>query len=235
MNRPLGHDLAYMLHAVPYKETSLIVELFCREYGRVPVVAKGAKRPHSALRSVLLNFQPLTVRFSGRGEVKTLTQAEWCGALMPPEGKRIFAAYYLNELLLQGLGREDSHPALFDDYTTALARLSEGEDLGIVVRQFEIDLLRELGFGFDFSSDSAGNPIMDDQIYSWVTDLGWVSGSSSEGAAVVSGRNLLSLEVGLDRETALALKPFTRHLLMTYISPRGLHSRVWMEQLVKHD
>jgi DNA repair protein RecO (recombination protein O) len=85
-------DFAYVLHSVPYKETSLIVELFCKEHGRLPVVAKGAKRPHSGLRAVLVSFQPLSVRFSGKSEVKTLVQAEWLGGLMSPDGKALFAA-----------------------------------------------------------------------------------------------------------------------------------------------
>lgn len=226
-----------MLHAVPYKETSLVVELFCREHGRLPVVAKGAKRPHSALRSVLLNFQPIAVRFSGRSEVKTLTQAEWCGALVPPEGKGLFAGYYLNELLMQGLGREDPHPDLFDNYTQALAGLAEGEDLTLCVRRFEIALLSALGYGIDFSQDCEGAVISSESNYSWIPERGWTdAGLMVEDRMKVSGRHIIELEAGLlTRESAQILRPLTRSLLANHVSPKGLLSRTWMEQLVKYD
>lgn len=226
-----------MLHAVPYKETSLVVELFCREHGRLPVVAKGAKRPHSALRSVLLNFQPLAVRFSGKSEVKTLTQAEWCGALVPPEGRGLFAGYYLNELLMHGLGREDPHPMLFDDYTKALASLSEGEDMTLCVRRFEIALLSALGYGIDFSQDFAGALINPESDYCWIPERGWIDAKSiGENRLKISGKYLINLEEGLlSRESALILKPLTRSLLANHVSSKGLLSRAWMEQLVKYD
>ena len=236
-----GADTAFVLHSVPYKETSLIVELFCREHGRVPVVAKGAKRPHSALRSVLLNFQPLAVRFTGKNEVKTLVQAEWCGALMPPEGKALFAAYYLNELLMQGLGREDPHPELFDLYTRALADLSDGLELAVVVRQFELDLLQTLGFGLDFEYDVDGEAVNTDCQYGWIHGRGWVNVHRTRGhldgeTPVVSGHVLHAYHThGMSKECALALKPVTRLILMNELSPKGLCSRAWMEQLLNHD
>jgi DNA repair protein RecO (recombination protein O) len=226
-----------MLHAVPYKETSLVVELFCRDHGRLPVVAKGAKRPHSALRSVLLNFQPIAVRFSGKSEVKTLTQAEWCGALMPPEGKGLFAGYYLNELLMHGLGREDPHPELFDHYTQALAGLSEGEDMTLCVRKFEIALLSALGYGIDFSKDSEGAAINAEFDYCWLPERGWIDARSvGDHMHRLSGLHIIELEAGLlSRESALTLKPLTRSLLANHVSSKGLLSRAWMEQLVKYD
>lgn len=237
MTRLAGQDIAYMLHAVPYKETSLVVELFCRDHGRLPVVAKGAKRPHSALRSVLLNFQPIAVRFTGKSEVKTLTQAEWCGALMPPEGKGLFAGYYLNELLMQGLGREDPHPELFDHYTQALESLSAGEDLTLCVRRFEIALLSALGYGIDFSQDAEGALISAESDYCWMPERGWIDAKSvGQDGQRISGRYINALEAGLlSRESALILKPLTRSLLANHVSSKGLLSRAWMEQLVKYD
>ncbi|MFN4328102.1 MAG: DNA repair protein RecO [Limnobacter sp.] len=237
-----GADTAFVLHSVPYKETSLIVELFCREHGRLPVVAKGAKRPHSALRSVLVSFQPLQVRFSGRGEVKTLTHAEWLGGMLPPVDKALFSAYYLNELLMRGLSREDSHEGLFDVYSNTLANLCQGVDVTVCVRTFEIELLRELGFGLDWESDAQGQPISAESDYVWFNERGWTptNGLSvhEQQALVVEqavpGQVIVNAgQHGVGKTEALALKPVTRKLLNAHVAPNGLLARNWMEQLLK--
>src|SRR3954464_9342317 len=107
---------AFVLHSYPYKETSLIVDMFTRDYGRVALVAKGAKRPLSKLRGVLQTFQPLSISWSGKTEVRTLTAAEWIGGLVPLEKSALLCGFYLNELLVKLLARDDPHPALFDHY-----------------------------------------------------------------------------------------------------------------------
>jgi DNA repair protein RecO (recombination protein O) len=237
-----GSDLAYVLHSVPYKETSLVVELFCREHGRLPVVAKGAKRPHSGLRAILVSFQPLAVRFSGKSEVKTLVQAEWLGGLMSPDGKPLFAAYYLNELLMRGLSREDRHSELFDLYQATLIGLSSGEDMNLHVRQFEVGLLQALGYGLDWSQDRQGLPIDPGTDYAWVDQEGWTpsnGGNVSDSMnypvePVVQGQVITDIGKGIWSKTgAGALKPITRKLLMTHVAPNGLMSRVWMEHLLR--
>src|SRR5690606_8784771 len=112
----VGDEPAFLLHMVPYRETSLVVDLFSRNHGRIGAVAKGAKRPRSALRAVLLQFQPLTVGWSGRNELRTLVGAEWRGGLTSPAGQALLSAFYMNELLIRLLPREDPHPGLFDGY-----------------------------------------------------------------------------------------------------------------------
>ena len=99
----------YVLHSYPYQETSLIVEIFTREFGRVGMVAKGAKRPHSPLRSVLMPFHALTLDWSGKSELKTLRTAEWRGAFRLLKGRALICGFYLNELLLKLLHRDDPH------------------------------------------------------------------------------------------------------------------------------
>lgn len=242
-NSRSNSDFAYVLHSVPYKETSLIVELFCKEYGRLPVVAKGAKRPHSGLRAVLVSFQPLVVRFAGKSDVKTLTQAEWQGGLMSPDGKALFAAYYLNELLMRGLGREDSHPELFDLYQETLTGLAGGDDMNVCVRRFEVGLLQALGYGFDWQYDAGGSEISLESEYVWRDQQGWVPPSSggyvnelSGGAVdqVVQGQWIIEIQQGLwSKASASVFKPITRKLLMTHVAPNGLMSRVWMEHLLR--
>lgn len=229
-------DQAYVLHSLPYKETSLIVELFTESHGRLPVIAKGAKRKHSVLRSVLVNFQPLEVKFSGRSEVKTLQTAEWCGAQLAPEGRSLFAAYYLNEILMLGLKRDDPHPELFRLYKDTLGQLSRGEDMTLVIRRFELELLAELGYGLDYQSDRAGNPILASHVYYLDPEAGWSQEKFNSGLSPVSGSCILEVGQGvMSKENAQALKALTRQMLSTYIAPNGLLSRVWMEQLIKND
>ena len=100
---------AFVLHAYPYSETSLIVDVFSRDFGRVALLARGARRPRSVLRGVLLAFQPLEIGWTGRGEVQTLMKAEWRGGQPLLAGKSLFCGYYLNELLIHLLPREDAH------------------------------------------------------------------------------------------------------------------------------
>ncbi len=115
----------YLLHATAWRETSLLVQVFSRGHGTVALVAKGAKRPYSVLRPVLSAFQPLQLSWSGAGEVKTLIRAE-CAGVRPLGGRALMSAWYMNELLLRLLPREDPHPALYDAYDAALRQLAGG-------------------------------------------------------------------------------------------------------------
>jgi len=141
-------SVAYVLHATSWRETSLIVQAFSREHGSVALVAKGAKRPYSTLRPVLQTFQPLLLSWSGAGEVKTLTRAESAG-IHPLSGSALMSAWYMNELLLRLLPREDAHPQLFDAYAQALSSLALGGWAAGALRCFEWTLLQETGYGSD--------------------------------------------------------------------------------------
>ena len=118
------HQPSFVLHSYPYKETSLIVDVFSRDYGRVALVAKGAKRPHSKLRSVLQTFQPLTIAWSGKAEMRTLTAAEWVGGMLPLERGALLCGFYLNELLIKFLLRDETNSHLFDLYVSSLNQLA---------------------------------------------------------------------------------------------------------------
>jgi DNA repair protein RecO (recombination protein O) len=142
---------AYVLHRYDWSESSLILDLFTRDLGRVAVAAKGAKRPYSQLRPVLLPFQRLNVSFGKTAadeaaEVQTLRQAEWSGGQPMLSGAALFSGFYLNELLMKLLARHDPHPLLFDAYAGTLPMLAAGGDAEqAALRAFELVLLRELG------------------------------------------------------------------------------------------
>ncbi|NEN75682.1 DNA repair protein RecO [Pelistega sp. NLN82] len=137
---------AFLLQAKPWSETSCIATVFSREYGLVAGIAKGAKRPYSVMRPILSHFQPLLISWSGKAEVKTITQADFDGFLAIPS-KILMSGWYMNELLLRGLPKEDPHPIIFDEYTYALESLCAGIDERSVLRRFEWYLLKELGYG----------------------------------------------------------------------------------------
>src|SRR5918996_4854859 len=145
MKRRADHQPGYVLHTYPYKETSLIVEAFTRGFGRVALLARGARRPRSAMRGVLLSFHPLRLSWSASAELGTLISAEWSGELQPSfsflSGRALMCGFYLNELLLRLLPRDDAHEALFDFYGEALRHLSLGGEQAGVLRSFEKRLL----------------------------------------------------------------------------------------------
>lgn len=149
-----------MLHATAWRETSLIVQAFSREYGCIALVAKGAKRPYSVLRPVLSAFQPLLLSWSGAGEVKTMTRAEIAGVRLLG-GPALMSAWYMNELLLRLLPREDAHPVLYDAYDTALTQLSAGSRAAGALRRFEWILLRETGYGLDEAEPDFNDPAIE--------------------------------------------------------------------------
>ena len=138
---------AYILHRYDWSESSLILEVFTRHHGRVALVAKGAKRPTSSLRSVLLPLQPVHVAFGGDAEIRTLRSAEWQGGHVMPTGEALLSGYYLNELLLKLLARDDPHAGLFDIYAQVVQVLASPhkELLQATLRAWELLLLREIG------------------------------------------------------------------------------------------
>jgi DNA repair protein RecO (recombination protein O) len=140
----------FVLHSIPYKETSLILDVFTRSYGRLALIAKGAKRPHSSLRPVLQRFQPLLISWSGKSELRTLTKSEWVGGSPALVGDALLCGFYLNELLVKFLAREDAYEALYDHYANTVYALSQieysGANIEQTLRPFELVLLRETGY-----------------------------------------------------------------------------------------
>ena len=134
----IHHEPAYVLHHYDWSESSLILEAFTRHHGRTALVAKGAKRPSSNFRPILLPLQPLSIGYGGDGEISTLKNAEWLGGHVMPSGDALLSGYYLNELLLRLVARDDPYAALFDVYAGVVRVLAgtQGEALEPVLRAF---------------------------------------------------------------------------------------------------
>ncbi|HWT70822.1 MAG TPA: DNA repair protein RecO [Oxalicibacterium sp.] len=218
----------FVLHSYPYKETSLIVDVFSRDHGRVALVAKGAKRPHSKLRGVLQTFQPLAVSWSGKAEVRTLTDAEWIGGLLPLEKSALLCGFYLNELLVKMLARDDAHPALFDHYVATLNQLAHDEPAAIVLRKFERALLKETGVIGDWRVCTAsGEPVLADRMYVLDPERGPRPARAADTAPQVSGKTLLDMEQEdySDPVTQMQSKFLMRFLLAHHLHGAPLNTR----------
>ena len=223
----------YVLHTYAFRETSLVVETFTRSHGRVAMVARGAKRPRSSLRGSIMAFQPLALSWSGRGELRLLLRAEWQGGQPRLQGRALLCGFYLNELLLKLLPREDAHEQLFLDYQAALARLAEEPEPGAVLRRFEKSLLRELGYALTL--DNAGGAAIDPRkSYAYEPERGpvAVNGAAHTGL-VLSGQALLDI-VHDDYSDPLTLqqaKALMRLLISHRMEQKPLNSRRIFEEL----
>jgi len=227
MKKRADQEPGYVLHTYPYKETSLIVEAFTRRYGRVALLARGARRPRSAMRGVLLAFHPLRLGWSGSAELSNLMAAEWGGALQPLAGRGLMCGFYLNELILRLLPRDDPHEALFDAYSEALARLSAAQSFPAVLRSFEKRLLAELGYAPLLDREALnGEPIEPSVSYVYEPDRGPVRAYRSgdrAGDLFVSGRTLLDLAA--DDYSRSETRDEARYLMRALIGQR-LHGQV---------
>jgi DNA repair protein RecO (recombination protein O) len=222
---------AFVLHSYPYKETSLIVDVFTQEFGRIAMVAKGAKRPASNLRGALLSLQPLEIVFTGRGEVKTMTQASWMPGQPWLTGQALMCGLYLNELLIKLLPREDSHPTLFEAYAAALMTLAESGEHSAILRDFETRLLAEFGYGLQLERDVRTNAPLDSEALYRYDPLG---GPALNGTGVlVSGRALLALSKGVFESNAIAAeaRDFVRTILQFHLERRSIKSSAVMHDL----
>jgi len=228
----------YVLHTYPYKETSLIVEAFTQRHGRVALLARGARRPRSAMRGVLLSFHLLRLGWSGSGELGTLRTAEWSGALQPLGGRGLMCGFYVNELLLRLLPREDPHERLFDVYGETLARLGAQTDLAVVLRTFEKRMLAELGYAPLLERDAESRPIDPQRRYLYEPERGPVParpGRAGElsGDLTVSGQTLL--DVAADdygrAETREEARGLMRALIAQRLHGQELHTRSVLRDL----
>lgn len=234
-------DLAFVLHSYPYSETSLIVEMLTREHGRVGVVAKGAKRPRSALRGMLLAFQPLTISWFGKSELRTLGRAEWQYALPQLAGTGLMCGFYMNELLLKLTRRDDPHETLFDFYSETMillrqnqASANDANRYGPLLRRFELRLLKELGYAVSLDHDvQSGEPIVSSRRYEYLVERGPVVAMPDSERFQLRGQTLLDLarEDYTDPYTQQEAKQLMRQLINHHLGGQTLHTRQLIRDL----
>jgi DNA repair protein RecO (recombination protein O) len=227
--------LSYVLHRYDWSETSLIVELFTRAQGRVVVIAKGAKRPTSQLRPVLLPFQPLHALLGktpadAENEVHVLRSAEWTGGQPLLAAAAMFSGFYLNELLMKLLARQDPHPALFDAYADTLAALATEPDEAAALRAFELVLLRELGWLPELNTVTlTAEDLLPDQHYTLQAEAGIVPAAKGP-----CGRAWVALEAALAHGKTQGSTPGGTAALRALCVPEAAALRVPLRTLLHY-
>jgi DNA repair protein RecO (recombination protein O) len=227
---------AFVLHTYPFRETSLVVETYTRSAGRVAVVARGARRPKSALRGVLLAFQPLLLSWAGKSELHTLIRAEWQGGYLPLRGRALMCGFYVNELLLKLLARHDPHEALYDAYAATLQALAGDVDHAPILRSFEKKLLSELGYALTLDQEvDSGRAVAAEQTYTYVIERGPVP-APADGAPVgleLAGQTLLDMQRDdyASPVTQQQSKALMRMLINHLLGDQVLHTRQLLRDL----
>lgn len=255
-------DKGYVLHSYPYRETSLILQMWTEKHGRLGLVAKGARRPKSPSRSVLVPFQPLSLDWFGRGELRTLKTAEPASPATPLGGSSLLSAFYLNELLLKLTTRDDPHEALFaayDDAITSLRSITRrgqrvaagvvsepaaqaARDIEPVLRRFELRLLQELGYAVELAREADTHvPIVAEREYLYVAERGPIPAPPDEEARAnavrLRGLTLLDLHRGCldDPQTIAQSKQLMRMLINHSLNGQELATRTLVRDLQRLD
>ena len=221
------HQPVYVLHTYAFKETSLVVELFSKAHGRVATVAKGARRPRSAMRGQLQSFQMLAATWSGKNQLKTLHSLEWADGLVLLQGEALMCGFYLNELLLRLLPREDAYEQLFDYYQATVKALSSGVQPAMHLRRFELKMLQEMGYAVPLDFDENDSPIVANLQYRYVAELGACAFTGAENGVVLSGQTLIDMAKDAydNIQTQQQSKQLMRYLLAYYLGDKPLHTR----------
>ncbi len=222
---------AWVIHRRPFRNTSLLVDFFCRDHGRIATVARGARRGKSRQQGLLQPFRPLQVSWTGRGEIKTLTATESAGSAAKLAGERLLSGFYVNELLSRLLHGHVEHPKLFHAYQDTLRALAADSSLEPILRRFELELLAELGYAINLQTERhREEPLSLNKQYRYLPDLGFEEagpGDSNDPKRIFPGAHLHAL-ARLDLEdpaAAAAAKRLLRQALDPHLGGKPLHSR----------
>ncbi|GAB6264115.1 DNA repair protein RecO [Photobacterium sp. CCB-ST2H9] len=222
-----GLQRCFVLHARPYSETSLILDVFSEESGRISLMAKGARRKRSNLKGALQPFTPLFLKWSGRGSMPVMTHAEPISIGLPMRSYILYSALYVNEILARVLEAQTPYPALFLDYLNVLRELAQAENPEPALRRFELALLDHLGYGVDFlHCAGSGLPVDDVMTYNYREQRGFIA-SVVAGQLTFTGRQLKAIAARHfeTQDQLRAAKRFTRMALKPYLGSKPLKSR----------
>lgn len=222
----------FVLHSYDYRESSLIVEVFTRNFGRLGLIAKGARRwKKKGRRTYLRPFQEFSLGWSGRGEVATLTLAEEEGPIRSLNKDSLYCGFYINELMMRLLYRHDPHEQLYDYYRECLSDLASGRNLESVLRLFEKRMLLEIGYGLNLDTDiDNGSSVEAGKQYNYLPNMGPSSSTDQANGldqCTVSGKSLLAFknEILDDPEILAELKQLMRKLIDHRLNHKPLVSR----------
>ncbi len=217
---------AYVLHGRPYRETSLLLDVFTQEKGRVSVLAKGVRRPKSRRRAFLQPFFPLLMHCKGKSDLLTLYHVEASQPYCLLAGKQLACGFYLNELLTRLLLHGEAMPALFACYHKTLLAIALEENIQIALRLFEKELLDQLGYGVQLHTDSHGQVILANALYRYTPMIGFIKTEQTEDN-LIAGQGILALATGDLSSVAYrrAAKQILRQALAPLLGTKPLKSR----------
>ena len=212
---------AFILHRRPYRETSLLLDVFSQSYGRVGLIAKGIRNNKSNKSEILQPYQPLQLAWSGKGDLMTLTMAEADKPAYVLKDKKLIAGFYLNEIIIRMLHQHEAHPDLFAIYDRTLYLLStKTADEQVVIRIFEKRFLESIGYGLVLDHDISGKKIKPDCNYYYLADRGPAMDIPEVSDYIeLSGSTLLAID---KEKFDTAQISYEARLLMRYILQKHL-------------
>ena len=225
----------FVLHKREYSETSFLVDFFTEYHGRITLLAKGARRPRSPLKALLQPFTPLLLRWSGKGDLKTLTKVEAASLTLPMNTLALYSGFYVNEMLVRVLENQTAYQELFQHYLLCVTKLAATPDaLEPTLRTFEFQVLKALGYGVDFVHCIAtGEEVDPNMWYQFRENEGFIASLLQNNLSFL-GKDLLAFDL-LDfseKSTQQAAKRFTRIALKPYLGDKPLKSRELFTQNV---
>lgn len=217
---------AFILHARPFRDTSLLLDLFTSQHGRISAIARGARSSKSKIRGLLLPFVPLLISWSGKTELMTITQVDSSGALYDLSGNNLLSGLYLNELLTKLLHRHDPYPNVYNEYQNLLIHLNNAADIQPPLRIFEKNLLAAIGYGLQLDKDNDGNAIDAAKYYQYQHGAGFVPVGANNHSPTFNGQDLLAFtNDNLSNPATLKAAKRLMRLVFSHLLDKPLKSR----------
>lgn len=227
---------AFVLHQRPYRETSLLLDVFTEQAGRLSLVARGVRQQKRRHNNPFQLFQPLWLSWFGRGELATLDQVETTQPAYLLRGQAALCGLYINELLVRLLSSQHAEPAVFSLYQQTLSALANDGNNEISLRWFELQLLDALGYGLDLQSDVQGNDIEADRYYRYQPDNGFLPVGAVKSANLIQGHSLQQLQnlQTIDEQALAEVKQLMRSVLNYYLDGKPLKSRALFAEMRRY-
>lgn len=232
--RRIQQQPAYILHHRPFRDTSLILDIVTRDYGKIALVARGSRSAKSRLSGLLRPFLPLNISWVARGDLGTLTGAEAAGPPTGVKGDGVLAAFYVNELLLHFLHRHDAQPEIFALYAEVISSLGSSREIAQCLRSFELEFMSLLGYAVSFRANNAADTELDpERYYEYRIEQGPVPVERSDGAMVFAGSVLQSIRAREfnDADILRAANRLLRQVINHHLGGRELKSRKVLMEL----
>jgi len=223
---------AFVLRQRKYRETSVILDIFTVDYGRISLLARGVRKPKSKTAALLQPFIPLKISFFGSTELKILTEVEMNWPTINLSGMALYCGFYINELVTYFLYSSDPHPEVFASYRQCLISLSDESLIEPILRTFELELIDAIGFGLQFDYDVDNQPIDTNQRYQFQTELGLIVNGNGpySGASLKAIKNKDFSHPQVLSEAKILMRAVIDNLLQN----KPLKSRTVINQVIKH-